>query len=39
VIRKKDRKLRLIHPISHDYFKLLRAKLRWGLGPEASPFT
>ena len=39
VIRKKDRKMRLIHPISHDYFKLLRAKLRWGLGPEVSPFT
>lgn len=39
VIRKKDRKMRLIHPINHDYFKLLRAKLRWGLGPEVSPFT
>ena len=39
VIRKKDRKVRLIHPISHDYFELLRAKLRWGLSPEASPFT
>lgn len=38
VIRKKERKVRLIHPISHDYFKLLRAKLRWGLSPEASPF-
>jgi NAD+ kinase len=39
VIRKKDRKVRLIHPINHDYFKLLRAKLSWGLSPEASPFT
>ncbi|HPE71889.1 MAG TPA: NAD(+) kinase [Candidatus Competibacter sp.] len=39
VIRKKERKVRLIHPISHDYFKLLRAKLRWGLSPEASPFV
>lgn len=38
VIRKKDRKVRLIHPVNHDYFKLLRAKLRWGLSPEASPF-
>ncbi|QQS53168.1 MAG: NAD(+) kinase [Candidatus Competibacteraceae bacterium] len=38
VIRKKERKVRLIHPLSHDYFKLLRAKLRWGLSPEASPF-
>ncbi len=38
VIRKKERKVRLIHPINHDYFKLLRAKLRWGLNPEASPF-
>ncbi|HHW78899.1 MAG TPA: NAD(+) kinase [Xanthomonadaceae bacterium] len=39
VIRKKDRKVRLIHPVSHDYFELLRAKLRWGLSPEASPFA
>lgn len=39
VIRKKDRKVRLIHPTNHDYFKLLRAKLSWGLSPEASPFT
>ncbi|MBK8537791.1 MAG: NAD(+) kinase [Candidatus Competibacteraceae bacterium] len=39
VIRKKDRKVRLIHPVNHDYFKLLRAKLSWGLSPEASPFT
>ena len=39
VIRKKDRKVRLIHPLNHDYFELLRAKLRWGLSPEASPFT
>jgi NAD+ kinase len=39
VIRKKDRKVRLIHPVNHDYFELLRAKLRWGLSPEASPFT
>ena len=39
VIRKKEIKMRLIHPINHDYFKLLRAKLRWGLGPEVSPFT
>ena len=39
VIRTKERKVRLIHPINHDYFKLLRAKLRWGLSPEASPFV
>lgn len=39
VIRKKDRKVRLIHPLNHDYFKLLRAKLSWGLNPDASPFT
>ncbi len=29
-IRKKKRKLRLIHPIKQDYFQLLRAKLCWG---------
>ncbi|TVR63440.1 MAG: NAD(+) kinase [Candidatus Competibacteraceae bacterium] len=39
VIRKKDRKARLLHPLNHDYFKLLRAKLSWGLNPDASPFA
>lgn len=39
VIRKKRRKLRLIHPVNHDYFQLLRAKLNWGVYPEGSPFT
>ena len=39
VIRKKARKVRLIHPVNHDYFEVLRAKLGWGLSPEASPFT
>lgn len=39
VIRKKDRKALLLHPVNHDYFELLRAKLRWGLSPESSPFT
>jgi len=39
VIRKKNRKVRLIHPINHDYFELLRAKLRWGVSPQASPFA
>lgn len=39
LIRKKRRKLRLIHPIHHDYFELLRAKLRWGAAPEGTPFT
>lgn len=29
-IRKKDRPIRLIHPANHDYFQILRAKLRWG---------
>lgn len=33
-IRKKRRKLRLIHPVSHDYFQILRAKLHWGMRPE-----
>lgn len=39
VIRKKSPKLRLIHPINHDYFELLRAKLGWGASPQGSPFT
>jgi len=29
-IRKKARPIRLIHPAHHDYFHILRAKLRWG---------
>ena len=29
-IRKKDKKIRLIHPADHDHFSILRAKLRWG---------
>jgi NAD+ kinase len=39
VIRKKSPKLKLIHPINHDYFELLRAKLGWGASPQGSPFT
>lgn len=39
LIRNKGRKVRLIHPLNHDYFELLRAKLNWGLSPEATPFT
>ncbi len=39
LIRKKGRKARLIHPLNHDYFELLRAKLNWGLSPESTPFT
>ena len=39
LIRKKSCKVRLIHPLNHDYFELLRAKLNWGLSPEATPFT
>lgn len=29
-IRRKERKLRLIHPAEYDYFEILRAKLGWG---------
>jgi NAD+ kinase len=29
-VHKKDRKLRLIHPMDHDHFEILRAKLHWG---------
>lgn len=38
LIRKKPHKLRLIHPVNHDYFEILRAKLRWGAAPEGTPF-
>ena len=30
LVRKKERLIRLIHPANHDYFHILRAKLRWG---------
>lgn len=30
IIHKKNRMIRLIHPADHDYFSILRAKLRWG---------
>src|SRR3569833_2769046 len=30
VVRKKYYLFRLIHPANHDYFHILRAKLRWG---------
>ncbi len=39
VIRKKQCRLRLIHPANHDYFRLLRAKLNWGAYPDISPFV
>ena len=29
-ITKKDKKIRLIHPLQHDHFSVLRAKLAWG---------
>lgn len=29
-IKRKERTVRLIHPPGHDYFEILRAKLRWG---------
>ncbi|MCK4586753.1 MAG: NAD(+) kinase [Gammaproteobacteria bacterium] len=30
IIEKKEHSIRLIHPASYNYFKLLRAKLHWG---------
>jgi NAD+ kinase len=29
-IRRKERKIRLIHPANYDYYEILRAKLHWG---------
>ncbi|MGA7802523.1 MAG: NAD(+) kinase [Gammaproteobacteria bacterium] len=34
IVSKKERGLRLIHPPGHDYFHILRAKLRWGEIPQ-----
>jgi NAD+ kinase len=36
MIRKKRRRLRLLHPVDYDYFELLRAKLHWGMRPESA---
>lgn len=30
LIHKKNKVIRLIHPCKHDYYEILRAKLRWG---------
>lgn len=30
LIRKKNRRIRLIHPADHNHFSILRAKLQWG---------
>lgn len=32
-IRRSDHPLTLIHPANHDYFRILRGKLRWGSQP------
>lgn len=29
-VQKKDNVIRLIHPLQHDYYEILRAKLNWG---------
>ena len=30
LIYKKDRMIRLIHPLNYDHYSVLRAKLAWG---------
>lgn len=37
-LRVSDRSVRLLHPPDHDYFRILREKLRWGRDP-GSPET
>lgn len=32
-IGRHDQSVRLIHPVDHDHFAILRAKLQWGQGP------
>ena len=32
-IRRKPKRLHLIHPAKYDYFEILRAKMRWGVHP------
>jgi len=31
-IRKEDQPFRLLHPLSYDFFEILRAKLNWSSG-------
>ncbi len=31
-VRAAPERVRLLHPVGHDYYKLLRSKLRWGRG-------
>ncbi|KAF0193312.1 MAG: NAD+ kinase [Gammaproteobacteria bacterium] len=33
VIRKKERTVRLVHPVYHDHYEILRAKLHWSENP------
>ena len=33
VIRKKEKTVRLIHPVYHDHYEILRAKLHWSENP------
>ena len=33
IIRKEEKPIRLIHPLDHNYFDVLRAKLRWSEHP------
>lgn len=32
-VRRRDRRIRLIHPAGHDHYATLRSKLNWGTGP------
>jgi NAD+ kinase len=37
-IRASRQRLTLVHPVDHDYFSILRSKLRWGRdGSDAPP--
>lgn len=34
IIEKSERRVRLIHPVQHDHFHILRTKLGWGTSPK-----
>jgi NAD+ kinase len=38
IVRPGQSRVTLLHPADHDYYRLLRSKLRWGRGDRTSPY-
>jgi hypothetical protein len=37
VVKPADTSVTLLHPPDHDYYRILRSKLRWGRGDRMQP--